>query len=163
MTLARAGRVKNSKNAMGNRNKKLGISQKIIIFNNNNKVLTIRRTKTAPSRPLYWDLPGGDLDFGEEPKKGIIRETKEETGLKIKNPVLLDVASGINDVKIFWVTICYYAKTNNTNIVLSYEHDKFKWVEPKELEKMKISPKNRKFVKKFIELRKKIINKNYDI
>jgi len=40
----------------------------------------MRRTETAPSNPLKWDLPGGDVEYGEDPKKAILREIKEETG-----------------------------------------------------------------------------------
>ncbi len=30
----------------------------------------------------YWELLGGGLDFGEDPRDGLIREIKEETGLQ---------------------------------------------------------------------------------
>jgi 8-oxo-dGTP diphosphatase len=32
-----------------------------------------------------WNLPGGKLEEGEEPKQGAIREVREETGLDIWN------------------------------------------------------------------------------
>lgn len=59
---------------------KIGVSQKAIIFNKENKILVIRRSKTAPYGALTWDLPGGDLDYGEDAITGVIREIKEETG-----------------------------------------------------------------------------------
>jgi len=31
-----------------------------------------------------WDLPGGGLEPGELPTEGVIRETKEETGLEVE-------------------------------------------------------------------------------
>ncbi|MBI4652822.1 NUDIX hydrolase [Candidatus Kuenenbacteria bacterium] len=129
------------------KNQKIGVSQKAILFNENGKILTIRRTKTAPSRPLYWDLPGGDLYFGEEVKEGITREIKEETGLEVQDLLLFDVISGLNDKNEFWVTICYIARPITVDVVLSYEHDDFKWVTPNEFQKLKVSPRNKKFVK----------------
>lgn len=37
-----------------------------------------------------YDLPGGGLDLGEVPEAGVIREVKEETGIDVKNPRLVD-------------------------------------------------------------------------
>lgn len=82
---------------MENRNQKIRVSQRAILFNKNGNILTIRRTETAPSRPLHWDLPGGNLEFGEDTRNGIFREIKEETGLKTKGLSVMDVISGFND------------------------------------------------------------------
>lgn len=125
------------------------VSQKAIIVNAEGKLLTIRRSKTHPLWPLYWDLPGGELDFGEDSKKGIIREIKEETGLKVKDISVFDVMSGLNDRNEFWVTICYTARSSKSKIRLSYEHDDFKWIILNEFKKLKMSPKNKKFIEKY--------------
>lgn len=53
-------------------------SQKAIIFNEQGKILVIKRSKTSPTRAGYWDLPGGILEAGEDKKEAIIREIKEE-------------------------------------------------------------------------------------
>lgn len=135
---------------MEKENKKIGVSQKAIISNNKGDILIIRRSKTAPSRPLNWDLPGGEIDFGEDIKKSISREIKEETGLKIANPEVIDVISGFDSKKEFWITICYLVKTAMQKITLSYEHDDFHWIKPEEFQRFKASPRNKKFVKNFI-------------
>lgn len=136
-------------------NKKIGVSQKAIIIGKDGKILTIRRTETAPSRPLNWDLPGGDLDFGEDPRDGIQREIKEETGLEIRDLSLMDVLSELYGGGEFWVTICYKAMAETQDVVLSYEHDEFRWVTPDEFKELKASPKNRKFIDTFEFLRLK--------
>lgn len=40
-------------------------------------------TKEAPHLADKWELPGGGLDFGEDPRKGLIREIKEELNLDV--------------------------------------------------------------------------------
>ena len=40
-----------------------------------------------------WTLPGGGLDFGEEPELGVLRELREETGLDGRVEGLLGVLS----------------------------------------------------------------------
>ncbi len=127
--------------------KKVGISQKAIIFNKEGKFLVIHRTKTAPSNPNKWDFPGGDLDFGEDATDGIIREIKEESGLEVRELKPFDVESHINKQGDFWVTIAYTAKANSDRIVLSFEHDEFKWLTVGEFLKLESPEKLRRFVK----------------
>lgn len=126
------------------------MSQKAIVLDGSGKLLTIRRTETAPTDPLCWDLPGGDLDFGEDPKASISREIKEETGLRITSLSIMDAISELfeNDNE-FWVSICYTARATGNKVKLSYEHNDFKWVTPDEFLKLKVSRKNKKFVEKF--------------
>ena len=135
---------------------KIGVSQKAIIFNKEGKFLTLQRTNTAPSNPNKWDLPGGDLDFGEDAIKGITREIKEETGLEIENIKPFDVESHINNKNEFWVTIAYTAKIksdkihpdrNFCRVKLSFEHNDFKWVTKEEFLKLESSEKLKRFVK----------------
>ena len=127
--------------------KKIGISQKAIVFNKEGKILTLHRTSTAPSNPDKWDFPGGDLDFGEDAIKGIIREIKEETGLEVKDLKPFDVESNIYEDEEFWVTIAYTAKVIVNKVVLSFEHDEFKWVTPEEFLKLESPDKLKRFVK----------------
>lgn len=47
-----------------------------------------------------WDLAGGGLDEGEDPREGIAREIKEEAGLDVKNIFSIAVIFGIEAVGI---------------------------------------------------------------
>ncbi|HVV66919.1 MAG TPA: NUDIX domain-containing protein [Candidatus Saccharimonadales bacterium] len=40
-----------------------------------------------------YDLPGGGIDLGETPVEAVIREVKEESGLTVAKPILVDVQS----------------------------------------------------------------------
>lgn len=44
-----------------------------------------------------WCLPGGKIDFGETLEEGAIRETKEETGIMIKDPKVISVHNCKNE------------------------------------------------------------------
>ncbi len=49
-----------------------------------------------------YHLPGGGVDLGEMPADAVIREVKEETGLIVNKPELIDMISGFftwNDTK----------------------------------------------------------------
>jgi len=136
---------------MGNKDEKIWVSQKAIIFREGGKALAIRRSKTAPSRPLKWDLPGGTFGSGEEAKESIIREIKEETGLAVKNLKVADVVSGFNDMNEFWVSIFYTAKAIDDKVALSYEHDDFKWMTLDEFLQLETSSRIKKFVENLLK------------
>ena len=59
-----------------------------LIFNRD-KILLVERGK----EPLkgYWSLPGGVLEVGETLEQGIVREVREETGLKVKPLKVLEI------------------------------------------------------------------------
>lgn len=59
-----------------------------LIFNKEGKILCLQRER-EPGFGLLA-LPGGFVDLNESIETAIIRETKEETGIDITNPTLLD-------------------------------------------------------------------------
>ncbi len=122
-----------------------GFSQKAFVFDKNGKFLTMRRTKTAPSNSLKWDLPGGDVEFGEDPVKSIIREIKEETGFVVKNLVPFDVKAYVYPNENYWVTVAFKAFNPKGKLKISWEHDLYKWVTIDEFLKLKLPVKLRKF------------------
>lgn len=49
-----------------------------VIYNNDRKVLIIKRSKTNDVLPEYWDVPGGTLEDGEDPVAGAIPKQKRK-------------------------------------------------------------------------------------
>ncbi len=117
------------------------------------KMLTMLRGKDAPTNPLGWDLPGGILEFGEEAQEGIIRETKEETGLDIENPRVFHAIARPNTLGEHWVNIYYVTETESEHITLSFEHDDFKWILPEEFQALEASKRNKEAVSYYMHLR----------
>ena len=67
-----------------------------------------------------WDLPGGHLNEGEEPKEALLREVYEETGLTLSEPIGgLYTKENISFFK---------AMMPPQNITLSDEHTDYKFV-----------------------------------
>jgi hypothetical protein len=46
----------------------------------------------------------------------------------------------------FWITIGYTALAASEKVVLSFEHDEFKWVKAEEFLELESAPKLRRFV-----------------
>jgi nucleoside triphosphatase len=62
-----------------------------VILNAKNKVLIVRSTKWNSK----YIIPGGHIELGEKMKDALIREVKEETGLKIYDIELLSLKESI--------------------------------------------------------------------
>lgn len=113
---------------------KTEVIQKAVIFNEDNEMLMLRRSKTDIRRPLQWDLPGGMYEVGEELFESVNREIAEETGLEVSSlmPVYTKTEVRIwkdnkGEQQTNAVFIFYTARTKSKLVKLSYEHDKFQW------------------------------------
>ena len=65
---------------------KFAISAFVVIFDKKERVLLSHRRDLD-----IWNLPGGGVENGEMPTDAAVRETREETGLKIKVQELVGV------------------------------------------------------------------------
>jgi len=82
--------------------------------------------------PLIWGPPGGKLEINEDPILGLKREVKEETGLEIE--IIMPVTTwfgSFNNKKIFAVD--YLCRYKSGEIILSEEHNSFKWLSLQDL------------------------------
>ncbi|MCA9837208.1 MAG: NUDIX domain-containing protein [Trueperaceae bacterium] len=57
------------------------------------KLLLCRLSSYLALDAGFWTLPGGGVDFGEDPADAMVREVHEETGLLVKPASLLAIDS----------------------------------------------------------------------
>jgi 8-oxo-dGTP pyrophosphatase MutT (NUDIX family) len=53
-----------------------------ITFNIRTRQVLLIKVKSPGSGEIYWTIPKGEIEKGEDPKEAAIRETYEETGIK---------------------------------------------------------------------------------
>jgi 8-oxo-dGTP diphosphatase len=102
------------------------IVSKVFIINSRGLILTLRRSKADRIRPGQWDLPGGGVDYGEDPTDAVVREAAEEAGLILKAPKVFITKTSNNNKYV--VRLLYYADTAEDQVTLSSEHEDYKWV-----------------------------------
>lgn len=111
---------------------------KVALFDAENNVLILRRSKTHPTQGLHMDLPGGVLEEGEQPTATLAREIKEETGLEISEKELLlfftdtEEHEGQNAIRLVYAS---RLKDKKPDVKISWEHDKFDWLPLSDAEK----------------------------
>lgn len=128
----------------------------VILIDNNSRILLACRTDNNE-----WCLPGGSLEVGETLQKCIVRETKEETNIDIKEEYLhLNSAEAIlepvikNGRKIYVVSIAFWTDTYDDidlNID-SREFTKYGWFSTNEIYKLgKLTTYSEVAIRKFME------------
>jgi len=78
-----------------------------------NKILLCRLSSYIPKDEGSWTLPGGGIDFGEDPQDAMMREVAEETGLIVRPDGLagIDSLRLEDDKKLFHgIRIIYHTK-----------------------------------------------------
>lgn len=80
----------------------------IIIANDKNEIVLGKRA--IEPKKGEWALPGGYVEFDENPKKTAAREAFEETGLKVEITDLVDVYHRATIDEKFVIPIVYSAK-----------------------------------------------------
>ena len=102
---------------------------KVLLINPKSEVLTLRRSETAPRRPLESDIPGGWVDEGEDFTAAAIRETVEETGIQLAMPDMQLVYTHmamVDNHNTCW--LFFVGHSQETEVTLSPEHDKADWL-----------------------------------
>lgn len=111
------------------------------------KVLTLREASTYKdgNNVGRYHLPGGRLEMGEPFTDGLRREVREETGLEVEIGEPLYVGEwfpNIRGVQNQIVAIFFVCKPVEPDvaIVLSEEHDDFRWVNLEEVRELDVMP-----------------------
>jgi 8-oxo-dGTP diphosphatase len=125
----------------------------------NGKILLEKR-KSEPGRGK-WSVPGGLVELGESTEQAVIREVKEETGLDVENPELIDVVNNIildanGKIEYHFVIVDYFVKLRGGELNAADDAEELKWVALDDVEKYNITKTLRAFIQRNMEKLKKL-------
>ena len=111
--------------------------------------ILLEKRKNSPGKGK-WTVPGGLVDLGENVEQAIIREVKEETGLEVYDPRLVDVVNYISlgergSVMYHYVIIDYLVTVKEGKPKASSDADALKWVPFSEVEEYDLTESFRLF------------------
>ncbi|RDI69542.1 NUDIX hydrolase N-terminal domain-containing protein [Halopelagius longus] len=81
------------------------------LFDENGQILLVKQPSLKTAGNGKWVMPGGYVDPGEQPVEAAVRETREETGLKVRPVSLVDgywIDAPTKDGPHGAVTLLYY-------------------------------------------------------
>jgi 8-oxo-dGTP diphosphatase len=123
---------------------KVGVSAFIVV---NDKVLVVQRSEHESFLSGYWELPGGNVEFGEDPKDALMRECSEEVSLNVEVGRPYWIFSYIsNDGTRHTIDITYSCKLLSGDIVLSNEHTEYRWISKNEVDQLTFSDEMKKSI-----------------
>ena len=109
------------------KNPKTGVG--ILLFNDNNQLLLIKRNNKKAEGFGSWAPPGGYVGWGEHFFDASKRETKEEVGIKVNKVQLFSVTNEMLPT-YHSITIWVTAKYNRGNIIPdNHEVKEYQWCE----------------------------------
>ncbi len=106
-----------------------------------NKVLILKKSPKDWNYPSKWSFCSGYVKEFESAEDTVLREIKEETGLKsiiIKKGKLFQTNDKNN--KKSWIIIPFLCKVKSKNVKLDHENVEFRWIEHKDIKKYKTVP-----------------------
>lgn len=110
-------------------NQRIGV--KAIIQNEAGETLLIKRSSKYDHLENQFDIPGGRINFGEEPLEGLQREIKEETNLDLKEiKRIIDISTVFKNEDKHIVRITYHCTIKPESLPflkLSEEHIGHVW------------------------------------
>lgn len=117
----------------------------------NGKILLEKR-RSEPGKGK-WSVPGGLVELGESAEHAVIREVKEESGLDVENPELIDVVDNIifdenGEVKYHFVVLDYFVRLRGGELRAADDAEELKWVALDEVEKYNITKTLRAFLQR---------------
>lgn len=120
----------------------------------NGKILLEKR-RSEPGRGK-WSVPGGLVELGESTEQAVIREVKEETGLDVENPELIDVVNNIifdenGKIEYHFVIVDYFVKLRGGELNAADDAEELKWVALDDVEKYNITSTLRAFLQRNME------------
>ena len=113
--------------------------QQAVIFDMNDKFLVLKYSGVYGAKTKdKWTFPSGRLEPNENYEEALKREVKEETGLDVDvvYQFFSSIITTVDGKKV--LTVIYLCRPSGKKIKLCKEHTEYKWVNTKELKKMKL-------------------------
>jgi len=102
----------------------VGIGTGVLLLNNSDRVLLVRRPFSLETDRGEWSQPGGRLEFAQEPETALRQLVRRRFGITLSALDLLTVHTHMSrhlETEVQWVSICYLCTRFTTEKSVSGE------------------------------------------
>lgn len=116
-----------------------------VFLEHDKKILILKRSQKVKTMKTKWAGISGYIEQ-EEPLMRALKEIEEETGLNNNNVRLINIGEPLeaiqaNDPEITWIVHPYLFSSNTDQIRIDWEHDEYRWINPKEIKNYETVPR----------------------
>lgn len=134
----------------------------VVIFNREGKVLLLKRAK-GKRNSGRWEIPGGSLRYGESPRRGALRELREETGFKLTPSDIRPVDTfGMiyPEIQVEFIIPLYTAVVENglSPAIRPEEHDDWGWFTSDQIKEMELRDETMKGAYSMVMAAKRLLD-----
>ena len=98
-----------------------------------NMFLIVKRSYDDPVRPGTWDLPGGNVSFGEKHRDALRREIEEETRLNVFDMKEIVVLTDFHEEpQVYYLVVGTVCRATSDRVIVGNEHTDYVWIRPEE-------------------------------
>lgn len=97
----------------------IGVSTPFYCINEKGELLLHKRSKNCRDEIGTWDTGGGQLEFGEEPAIGVLREVREEYGCKgeiLQELPAISVVRRNKGKKTHWIALPFVIRVKKNEV-----------------------------------------------
>lgn len=126
-----------------------------LVFNKKGECLLVLTHKWGGT----YGIPGGKIEKGEKAVDALVREMREETGLKIKPGKLLLVQDSINSTEFHvsgahFLLLNYLATSSSNKVRLNDEAVSFLWIRPRQALSLHLNEPTRVLIRHVLKMRR---------
>ena len=116
------------------------------VIKQEDKILLLRRSSGNPIYIGQYELPGGKVEFGEDPRAALQREILEETGHEVEVQQLNNVYSELDtrDLQHQYIVLVFLATLRQGGTIkIDPDHDKYAWKKPSDIQLLDLTETTR--------------------
>ncbi len=134
----------------------------VVIFDRKGQVLLLKRARSKRNGGR-WEVPGGSLRYGESPRRGALRELREETGFRLTPLDLRPVDTfGVvyPEMRVEFIIPLYTAVVDNgvDPVIRPEEHDDWGWFTIEQIKEMELRDETMKGAYIMVKAAKKLLD-----
>jgi 8-oxo-dGTP pyrophosphatase MutT (NUDIX family) len=129
-----------------------------ILMDEKGQILILKRSNKVGTYKGFWSGVAGYVEKGEKPIDTAFKEIREETGLNnndvelIKTIEPIEVTDFYEGKRYDWKIYPFLFKTGKkSKVQIDWEHTKYRWIKPSELESFEAVPRLKEVVLKLLK------------